>query len=485
MPKIPLYEHTPQASGANAVRANPNMFNGVAAAGQNVGNAVAGLGKTAFNIGMEFQKKKQDAIDFSSLSTASRKMEEATLLNDEKMRSTNYKDWEPNWAKDQGLVAKEISNNFEGSDIARRKMEENLKTWQMRTSLRVKSAFTGKQIENSTAEVKKSFEFFTTTGDLTSAIAVVEDGYAKQLFTTEERNEMIAQAPVIIDTNAAISAMSDNAIAAEKSIKEKDANDEYVNYKNMDVVTRRKFINASRIAASQARTQNLDNLIGRDIDGNSATEDEIKGMIAEGLLTNAQGKSYLSAQGIGYAKEGTYAPLMEEIRKYNPNGPDPELELEKAYAKILKAGLMPSLAATARATLQSLANPKHPTNAPAVTYGRSMITEVFNKSGFNRFRGDDFDDDAERNPEEVLAAQIEQEGYQDDFDRWVAARPIPPNRSEVGEYVRKIMQGPMDERSAAWEALDAKNEASKQSTTPPAIEPTEVRLNRMGFNEGY
>ena len=59
MPKIPLYEHTPQASGANAVRANPNMFNGVAAAAQNVSNAVAGIGEKM----ADFAIKKQEHVN--------------------------------------------------------------------------------------------------------------------------------------------------------------------------------------------------------------------------------------------------------------------------------------------------------------------------------------------------------------------------------------------------------------------------------------
>jgi len=462
MPKIPLYEHTPQASGVNAVRVNPSSATAVGNAGRNVGNAVAGVGNQMFNIGMEFQKKKQDAIDFSSLSSANRQMEEAALLHEDEMRTTDHKDWQSGWSKRSAQVIKGISDNFEGSDAARQQFEESSKTWQMRTNQQVKSAVTGKQIEQSIVDVKKSYDFFLAKGDIVNAEAVIRAGMAVNLFSASVGEDMITQAPIIADTNAALSAIAENPIAAEEAIHEQNK-DGYVNFKHLDDADRIKFKNASSIAASKVRSQNNTDLVKRNIDGNPATEAEIMEMVEKKLLTPEQGESYMKGQGIGvFAPEGTYSALMEEIRATNLTGlGDKERaeKIEKMTNKIALSRLNSTLASTALTTFTDLLNTKHPSNAPAAAYGRKMITDL-SETLFGLMPDPDspeFEAAEKPDKKQKIMARDKMEEYQSALAVFTSQTPAP-NHAQVGKFVRDMTKDHMDNIALFIQERDAKRE---------------------------
>jgi len=383
MPKIPLYNHTPEGGQSTNVRANPNIYSGVAAAGERMGAVVAGIGNQL----ADFELKKREAVNYATVQDADRKMKEGWLLfQDELATNGDETTWASNWAKKAAEIDKEISGKHV-PEMIRPRLKAMSDAWKMQTGLALKSAVTAKEIQRASAQVLLSYEQALNEGNVEGAQQLIADGEKVGLFSPKDVAKYTSEAPMIADRKAALTMVTNSPITAEAELREKtDGGKQYKNFKNLDEQSRLTLINHAEEGARKMRTDNYNALLKRNIEKNPATEDEIKGMVERQEITATQGQSYLNGQAIGrYAPPGTFPKLSAEIGDYDPNAADADEKYGKLLEKITFSNMAPPLQARAIEKLNERKDKAGAINTPAANAGKAAIKDAFDRGIYGEF----------------------------------------------------------------------------------------------------
>jgi len=450
MPKIPLYQHTPQASQPNQVRANPNMYAGVGAAGERLGSALAGVGNTM----ADFAVKKMEAVNYSTLQDADRKMKEGWLLyQDELKTNPDETTWEDGWQKQAVKIEKELGSKRVPEAI-KPKMKSMADDWKMQTSLAVRSAATGAAIKRSTGQVTLAYEQSLKEGDVDMAIQKIADGAKLGLFSEAEAAKLTREAPGKVDKYDIARLMAHDPISAHRALTDKTDGGRFRNFTNLDDNERATAINSAGVAASKVRTANYQDLIQRNLKGQPAKKDEIMGMVDDGRLTATQAQNYLNGQAIGkYAPLGTFPRVLEEVTHYTLAADPKGYEYERLVGMIAVSNLMPVLANKAVEALNQRRDPKSAVNTPAGSFGQSELRTAFDQGIYGDFKspraggGDVIDPKKYNAATVVLAEQLER------FDAFMLENP-KADRVEVVKFVQglnqKYLDGKLSKSLRSW-----------------------------------
>lgn len=434
MPKIPLYEHTPTATPSSNVRLDPNMYSGVAAAGERIGSAVAGIGSQMNN----FAIKKQEAINYAGLKDASRQMQEGSLLyQDDMATNPDYKTWAKNWENRAAEIEKNIQKTVDLSDGAKGQLGEMTKTWKVMTAAKIKNAVTAAEIKEGAAKVELSYDFLLANGNVEEAIAAIEGGAAVGYFDNDRKLKLIAQAPGIADKKAAIALLTSDPIAGEKELTEKTAGGKFKNFTHLEEQDRLTLINHAQSGANKVKSANYQDLIKRTINEDPATKDEILKMVDEGKLSASDGNSYIISQQQGkYAKPGTFSDISAAIGTLNPSSPTFKNDSDELLERIATSGLQPALMNQAIKKWTEFSDPDSPINTVAAKQGLEVIDYNFTNGIYGQWKTGDGIKKESIDPKILAVARDKQAKAQDSLRAYMNA-----HRDATNEDVVKFVKG--------------------------------------------
>ncbi len=462
MPKIPLYQHTPQASQPNQVRANPNMYAGVGAAGERLGSALAGVGNTM----ADFAVKKMEATNYSTLLDSERKMKEGWLLyQDEIKTNPDETTWEPRWLKQAAKIEKELGGKGVPEAI-KPKLRAMTEDWKMTTSLAVKTAATGASIKRATGQATLAHEQYLIEGNVVAANQVIADGAELGLFSEAEAEKLTREAPGKVDQYDIARLMAHDPIAAQRALTDKTDGGRFRNYTNLDDNERATAINSAGVAARKVRTANYQDLIQRNINGQPATKPEIMGMVEDGRITATQAQSYLNGQAIDkYAPAGTFPRVLEEVTHYDAAADPKGHEYERLMGMIATTGLMPPLAAKAVEALNQRRDPKSAVNTPAGSFGQSELRTAFDQGIYGDFKVARAGKPDQIDPKKYNAATVALAEQLVHLDAFMRENPNA-DRVAVAKYVQALNQRYLDGKvSSILRSLVPANHMGDAETT--------------------
>jgi hypothetical protein len=435
MPKIPLYEHTPTATPSSNVRLDPNMYSGVAAAGERIGAAVSNIGNQMNN----FAVKKQEAINYAGLQDAQRQMQEGSLLyQDDMATNPDHDTWSKGWENKVAEIEKNIQKTVTLSDDAKVTLGEMTKTWKVMTAAKIKNASTAAEIKQGAAKVVLAYDFLLANGNVEQAIATIEGGASVGYFDDKEKNKLISQAPGIADQKAALSLLVLSPITAEAALTEKTAGGKFKNFTELDEQDRLTLINKAQSGANEIKSANFQELIKLAIKGTPPVKDDILKMVEDGKITPSDANSYINSQLSGkFAPAGTFSMISAAIGSLNPSSPTFKSDSDKLLDQIATSGLQPALMTQAIKKWTEFSDPDSAINTVAGKRGSEIIESNFKNEVYGKWELVDKLKGTTTTDKKILAeARARQSADQDALRAY-----MNDHRNATNEEVTKFVQG--------------------------------------------
>lgn len=374
MSQIQLAFFTPQARQDANVRANPNMFSGELAAAARVGDAVAGIGDKVADVAL----RAQQAINFGKMADAERQMNEGwALFQDEMEQEPDEAKWGEKWAQKSKEIEKSLGLD-KAAPAIQAQMKASLEGWKSKTSIAINRQATGRQIERAKAQTLSAADAALKAGDIGTYEATVDQAAQLGLLDPGDAVKMKAQGPAKAAYYSAVGAINNDPIGTLDALRAKGKDGKWLNFADLDADDRLRLVNHAQTETRQMQGEAYQMLIERTQAGTPMSNDELTGMVEQGLLRPAQAENYKKAYHFGRpASAEAAATLRSLINNYDPSASTAQEDYLRITDEIATLGLTRETQSAALEMLKDKANPKSDLNGPAASFGLKTIDGMF------------------------------------------------------------------------------------------------------------
>lgn len=189
MPKIPLAQFTPSETPAASARADMGMFDSQARANQAMAKTAMALGQGM----VDFQLRKQEAVNYAQVAEADLKMKTAFADYTESLKTNgDEKTFIPGWEKRASEVEKELGMD-KMAPAVRDRLAPQLKAWKAESFQQVRSVTTARELNRAQATIEEAALFAMNQGDATGATELMRGGEKRGVFTPQQTQDAIAR----------------------------------------------------------------------------------------------------------------------------------------------------------------------------------------------------------------------------------------------------------------------------------------------------
>jgi hypothetical protein len=259
VPRIPLFQHTPQSSGPQQVRADPGMFDQQNAAAARVGQAVAGLGQVAAGAAIQAQQKMKQAQNYKTGAELDIGLqEEWDNFQNNLNPSSDETQWVPQWQKALDARVTKLTPKDAGPET-RQQLELKAKAFRVRTSGDIGQQAKVAGVQKATIAGSARVDQLWKNGDVAGAEAELNQMAENGLIFKEKipalmqaGKESMARA----QTSNALNELRNLPPAASKQAMKQFAADvtNKENFGELTLADRLKFQDAAEARAREAQT---------------------------------------------------------------------------------------------------------------------------------------------------------------------------------------------------------------------------------------
>lgn len=423
MPQIPLYSHTPTASGSVNVRANPGILDGEMQAMQRLGQSVAQVGNQAF----DFAAKKQDALNFAKLADGERQMREGFLLfQDELKRNGDEKTWSASWEMRAAEIEASVMKGV--PPALKERMTAEVQGWKSLTVAQVRSVATEREIQRASAQVLDAADSDLKIGDVGGYKAKISEGAAKGLFRPDEAAKLLRTGEQKADWYAAFGMVNEDPAKALDMLDDRTDGGRPSNFTNLDEGQRYSLTQSARGALNSLRIETQESLFNRRQAGEVIGDEELDALVEKKLVKPEWAKRFAQEQrkGMGGVEgdAAAFSEVLVAIQEYDPLKDTGRTQYSKLFAQ---AQLLPDRMATdAVARLKDKADPQSVNNSAVAQAAERLIGESFEGGVYGKFDlGEEFVPGTTRKQKKV--------------DRAVQAKAVQA-RAEVSDGIREYLK---------------------------------------------
>lgn len=424
------------------VRANTDMYAGLAAAGQRIGEGIGAWGDLGVRI--------KGAMDYAAVTKANTTMQAAyqrfqTELEDpSNPENGDVTTWMPRW-QERMTGLKESLNDDPAvkaiSPAAKLRLDTQMSDWEKLSATQLNHQATVRQLENAKGTVEADYNAKLRTGDLEGAIKTVTDAVPFGIIHQAEAQQLIASAGRKAEHYQATALIMQDPIAAEGALTDRDKDGKPTTFTKLDDDSRLQLTFEAHRRAVQLRSEVAADLFERSQAGTPAPADEVNELVRQGRLTPAQAKQYLKPPKPEF-EPTKFASIINDISSYDPAKDANRTQYAALMARAAyDADLKGPAAADAVELLKKKLDPKNPLNSPVSRDAVAAVDDAFKKGLYGKFEvtlpptaENGYTATKKLDPKIYAQAQQEKMKNLDAVNRYIEANPNA-TRAEVFKFI--------------------------------------------------
>lgn len=472
MPRIPITQFSPSATGPTSARADPGMYDAMGAAGRSFGQALANTGETI----NQFAAKKQEATNYATFVDADRQLKESFAgFQDELQKRGDESNWVPDWQKRQVEVEKQLGVE-KMAPVVRERLGPQLAVWRSQTTMQVRSQVTAREISRAKGQIEVAAELDVKNGDIDSYVEKIKGGEQRGLFSPHEAEAMIASGKSKAEYYAATDAILADPLVAMEALKARTGDDgkEFANFTAVDPVQRKTLIDAANVAVQRVRAETYQGLIDRMNSSEVIGDRELNSLVDRKLMTATQARDIARNQGknggLAAGKSGAFAEVLTSINAYDPRNDGTNERYADLAVQV--ATLPPGLKEDAYSRLKEKRDPASPLNSQVARDAMQTVDASFKAGLFGQYEVTTQDPATgafvKKTDAKAFAGALDRKvKIEDALTEYFRANP-KATRTDALAYVSKIQEADVAKQGAAFFVAP---ETQRLQTTPA---PTEV-----------
>lgn len=475
MPKIPLYQFTPQETPAANVRANPGMFDAQNAAAIRLGNAAQNVGDMATSYALRIQQadnyRKKSELDLAMQEEW--KAFEATITP-----ASDPVKLVPEWEKRLNAVvakhAKDVAPAMKGevADLTGR--------FRVQTTAQVGGLAKTMVVDRAKKAGAARLDAAWDAGDVKQAETIMQEMAATGLIYPEDIPAMREKGAQRVEYQEAFALINAAPAKAIESLEETTDGGRPKNFKRLDASQRYALMQSARGALNSLRADTQNDFAERRFAGEIIPENELQLAVERGAVSakwaEAFRKQQLKDAGGAKGDATRFAEVLTAINAYDPVQDGGRARYAELFAQAQLLGTQ--MATDAIARLKDKADPAGVLNTPVAKDGMKLVEEAFDRGlygTFEKFEG--YGNERKKVVDaKIYAAAVEAKARNQDALAGFLKEKPNATREEVAKFV------------AGLHAEDVARQGAKLFADPvqrtlalPAPDEVDAILKRHGY----